>query len=242
MGNTPRVGLTVTRGRDRDHPKNRFYIACLEEAGAEVVVLHSGMKRDWEQMARLLQGLVLGGGGDVHPRRYGMSLNGTYRHSIDEERDALEFYLVRAFLARDLPILGICRGIQVLNVAFGGGLCQHIPGHAHRNGGNLLVHEVRVRPESRLWAALGRVERLPVNSHHHQAITPDMLAPALLPTAWAMPDQNVIEGIESINHHWVVGVQWHPERVHEFPAASQEAQRRLFQSFVRVTRERSIRV
>ncbi len=242
MGNRPRVGLTVTRGRDKNHPKNRFYIACLEEAGAEVVVLHSGMGPDWEDVARSLQGLVLGGGGDVHPRRYGMSLNGTYRHSIDEERDALELSLVRDFLARDLPILGICRGIQVLNVAFGGRLHQHVLGHARRDGGPPLVHEVRIRPGSRLWDALGRVESLPVNSHHHQAITPDMLAPSLLPTAWAVPDQNVIEGVESMNHHWVVGVQWHPERVHEFPAASQEAQRRLFQSFVRATQERPIRV
>lgn len=240
MALKPLIGLTVTRGRDKDHPKNRFYIACLEDAGADVVVLRPDAEKDWPEAARALDGLVLGGGGDVHPRRYGQDLDGTYRHSIDEARDSLEIRLIHECLARDLPILGICRGIQVLNVAMGGRLRQHIPGHEAENGEKVITHPVRVRPGSRLWQALGRRDELSVNSHHHQVITPPDLAPSLIATAWAMSDASVVEGVESINHRWVVGVQWHPERIHEFPASSQEAQRLLFRALVRAAIEHPI--
>ncbi len=238
----PRVGLTVKRGRDYHHPKNQYYIARLEEAGADVVVFHPDAAHDWRERAQTLDGLVLGGGGDVHPRRYGEPLNGTYVDSIDEERDALELNLLRVCLERDIPVLAICRGIQVLNVGLGGRLRQHLEGHAPRDRNDVLTHLVRVRPGSRLWEALGQVDALVVNSFHHQGFGPEDLAPSLVASAWAEPEGWLIEGVESINHRWVVGVQWHPERVHEFPPESQEAQRRLFRAFVRAIRGEPIRV
>ncbi len=240
MASKPVVGLTVTRGRDKSHPKNQFYIACLEDAGAEVVILRPDMAEGWHDIARALDALVLGGGGDVHPRRYGQALNGSYEHSIDEARDSLEISLIQDCLARDVPILGICRGIQVLNVALGGSLRQHLPGHRSHNGNSPITHPVRVRPGSRLWYALGCRDELIVNSHHHQGITPPDLAPSLIATAWAVPDADIVEGVESLNHRWVVGVQWHPERVHEFPASSQEAQRLLFRALVRAARREPV--
>ena len=238
--NAPRIGLTVKRGRDYNHPKNRFYIARLEEAGAEVVLFRPDELAGWRERAATLDGLVLGGGGDVHPRRYGEPLNGTYLDSIDEDRDALEMDLLRMCLERDLPVLAICRGIQVLNVALGGRLLQHLPGHQPLDG-EALTHAVRVRAGSRLWTALGEMDTLVVNSYHHQGIAPDGLAPSLVASAWAETD-GLIEGVESLNHRWVVGVQWHPERIHDFPPPSRAAQRRLFHTFVQVSKGEPVAV
>ena len=233
MKSKPLIGLTVTRGRDKDHPKNRHYVRCLEAAGAEVIVLPPEIDAAPYEIITRIDGLVLGGGGDVHPRRYGAPINGTYVDSIDEERDVLEIELIRLALERNMPILGICRGIQVLNVAMGGGLLQHIPDHGRHESHDVRTHKVRVRRGSLLWQALGELEELIVNTYHHQVVTRDVLAPSLLASAWLESDEHIIEGVESINHRWVIGVQWHPERVDDFPPPYQEAQRRLFRSLVR---------
>ncbi len=240
MRSKPLIGLTVTRGRNKEHPKNQHYVKCLEEAGAEVLALPPEIDLSPYEIITRIDGLVLGGGGDVHPRRYGAAMDGTYEDSIDEGRDVLEIALIRLALERDIPILGICRGIQVLNVAMGGGLLQHIPGHGRHEGRNVGIHRVQVRPGSLLWKALGELDEILVNTYHHQVVTRDVLAPSLLASAWLAADANIIEGVESINHRWVVGVQWHPERVEDFPPPYQEPQRRLFRALVRAAAEVSV--
>jgi putative glutamine amidotransferase len=186
-----------------------------------------------------LDGVFLTGGVDVEPARYGEE-----RHPLcgrnDPARDATEIQLVRWAVADHKPLLGVCRGVQVLNVAAGGTLYQDVaaqrPGalkHDHfptREGGrrDFLAHPVRVAAGSHLARILG-VGEAPVNSMHHQGIKD--LAPPLAATAFA-PD-GLVEGVEGGNGHFLLGVQWHPEEL----ADASAAMRRLFTAFVEAARD-----
>ena len=184
-------------------------------------------------------GLILTGGVDVDPALYRETPHPRVKHT-DRSRDEFELVLLRQALVHDLPILAICRGHQLLNVAFEGGLLQHIDGDRHRadyrrEGFPSRWHEVAIREGSRLHAALG----LPagqagaagafVNSRHHQAVTAERLAPRLEVVARS-PD-GLVEGVESLAHRWVVGVQWHPEREEMHPWSSL-----LFAAFIAACR------
>jgi putative glutamine amidotransferase len=188
-----------------------------------------------EQAPDRVDGLLLTGGGDIDPARYGELVQGSI--DIDPARDESEFGLARAALARDLPVLGVCRGLQVLNVLLGGSLEQHREGHSPKyppagaampddpGGSQAVRHLVSIEPGSRLAEACG-VDAFTVNSSHHQVITAPRLAPALRATACV---GDAIEAVESSSHEWVVAVQWHPERTAQVdPAAT-----RIFDAFVR---------
>jgi putative glutamine amidotransferase len=181
-----------------------------------------------EYLSRI-DGLLLSGGADIHPAVYGeKELNDTVK--VDLLRDEAEIPLTREAVRRDLPVLGICRGIQTLNVALGGSLVQDIPSQRstpieHKQGGGRSerTHEIEIGPCSYLDASLG-AHRLMVNSLHHQAV--DRVAPELRVSALA-PD-GMIEGLEAPGARFIVAVQFHPE---EMTSDSAEA-RRLFESFV----------
>jgi putative glutamine amidotransferase len=149
-------------------------------------------------------GLILSGGGDVHPDIYGG--NPSLCVSVDRARDELEFELLKVAFARKIPILGICRGIQVLNVFLGGTLLGHIEGHSAVEGEDRR-HAVNITPGTRLRAILG-TESLEVNSAHHQALRE--LGKGLIVSAAA--NDGTIEAVELPGDHFVIGVQWHPER------------------------------
>jgi len=214
------------------------YLEAIARASGETMLLTSdtccGAGFRLEESAH---GLLLSGGGDVHPRRYGQPVDGTEEESIDEMRDEMELTLTRAALVADLPILAICRGLQVLNVALGGGLVQHVNGHRCPPPLPTRKHNVRITADSRLAQVLGAGLTHCVNSAHHQAIDDHCLAPGLRAAARSLPDERVIEAVESPQQRWVVGVQWHPERVAEVPAAQQ----RLFSAFVAAAREEAAR-
>lgn len=160
-------------------------------------------------LVRRLDGLVLAGGPDVDPARYGAR-----RHPEtgppQPRRDRFELALIRAVLDAGLPFLAVCRGMQLLNVALGGTLVQHLPetvGHEeHRPApGRIGRHQVRIAAEGLLGAMLG--DQADVLTYHHQAI--DRLGTGLVPVAWT--DDRVVEAMEVQGHRFGLGVQWHPE-------------------------------
>ncbi len=171
-----------------------------------------------QQVAGRLDGLVLSGGGDIDPGRYAVARTAACGVS-SAERDDAELALFAAAAARGLPVLGICRGMQLINVASGGTLHQHLPAVVGHDGhsptpGSFGAHEVRVAPGTRLAALLGRTDladHLPVvvPTHHHQGI--DVLGRGLVATAWAA--DGIIEAVEAeqSGRGFLVAVQWHPE-------------------------------
>ena len=181
-------------------------------------------------------GLLLSGGGDIHPDRYGQPAAGTEAESIDEPLDHLELTLAAAALSAGMPVLAICRGLQVLNVALGGGLVQHIDGHrspSQITPRPVLYHQVQLEPATLLAAILGRSETVRVNSYHHQVIDDACLSDQLRVSARSLlNDDGFIEAVESPSQQWVLGVQWHPERAAELPLAHQQ----LFSNFVDAAR------
>jgi putative glutamine amidotransferase len=204
----PRIALTLSRP---DSPQRvdslEYYRATLVAAGAEVVELYPG-----DVMPDDVDGLLISGGGDVDPARYAEPNHGS--HHIDAERDALEFAAYERATELGLPVLGICRGFQVLNIAHGGKLLQDVDGHKGPPEGEEWVnaHEsVRPAAGSRLAEATGGVP-MTVNSRHHQAVTQDVLGEGLTATASV---GDFIEAFESADGRWLVGVQWHPERASE---------------------------
>lgn len=189
------------------------FLDKLRAAGAAAVVVPP-RAADAERVASVLDGLVLAGGGDVDPARYG-AVPDPRSDPPQHERDDGELALVRAMLARGRPLLAVCRGCQLLNVACGGTLLQHLQlmpgGVRHRletrpgDSAAFARHDVRVAPEDPLAEVLG--ERVEVLSSHHQAI--DRLGGGLAPVAWA--EDGVVEAVRLSAAGFAVGVQWHPE-------------------------------
>lgn len=174
--------------------QSALYAACLSLAGGTGVLFSGG---DAAACAARCDGLLLAGGGDLHPARYGQTVQSEHL-SIDPVRDEEEQMLFLAFYDCGKPVLGICRGVQAINVFLGGSLRQHIAGHEN------CCHRVRCAPT--LAACIGAAPL--VNSYHHQAV--DTLAPTLHAAAWAADGT-----IEAVRHESapVLGVQWHPERM-----------------------------
>jgi putative glutamine amidotransferase len=217
----PLIGVTAGPS---DHSPEWFavrddYVRAVEKAGAVPLVLAPGPLEHIPELLRRLDGLLLSGGSDVHPVHYGEEPHETVE-DVSPERDAFELALSREALAADLPLLAICRGHQVLNVATGGTLVQDIPSqvlgaldHDPDQERWEPAHEVRILPGTRLREILGR-DRVAVNSIHHQSIrTP---GEGLVISACAVGD-DVIEAVEVPSRRFVIGVQWHPEAFWDQP-------------------------
>ncbi|MGH2786489.1 MAG: gamma-glutamyl-gamma-aminobutyrate hydrolase family protein [Actinomycetota bacterium] len=173
-------------------------------------------------------GLVLPGGGDIDPASYGRPRH-PRTHNVNNRRDRFELSLLAVALERDMPVLAICHGMQILNVSLGGTLNQHLaddPGrldHDRDNPAPTPQHSVRIKERSSL-AQILETTSTGVNSHHHQGI--DDLGSGLEEVAWA--DDGVLEAVSSRTHSWVVGVQWHPEVM----APENPVQQKLFNALV----------
>jgi putative glutamine amidotransferase len=189
------------------------YARAIHGAGGMMAMLPPD-RRATEEPGELLDridALVLGGGADIDPESQGAEAHPETIGS-NPDRDRFEIGLARAALERGIPLLGVCRGMQIMNVAWGGTLDQHIPdrlGHdRHRlMPGSWAEHEVRIEPGS-LAARMAGTELLTVKSHHHQGV--DRIPDELMPSAWATDDESV-EAIESADGSFALGVLWHPE-------------------------------
>jgi gamma-glutamyl-gamma-aminobutyrate hydrolase PuuD len=189
------------------------YVNAVEKAGGRPLLVPPSDEAIDETLDSL-DGLLFSGGSDIDPSMYGAephpSVNGTR-----PDRDRAELVLMEAALARDMPVLAVCRGMEILNVARGGDLVQHLPdvvGHEdHKHTPGVFGdHDVDLKSGSRLSSLLG--ERAPVKSHHHQGV--GTLGRGLVETAWA--EDGTIEGLEDPSQRFALGVLWHPEHGEDF--------------------------
>jgi gamma-glutamyl-gamma-aminobutyrate hydrolase PuuD len=184
------------------------YVDSVERAGGRALVVPPSEDAVEETLA-ILDGIVFSGGADVDPARYGAEPH-PETDMPQQRRDAGEMALLQGALERDMPVLAICRGFQLLNVARGGDLVQHLPeevGHSDHKQvpGEFAVHPVEVKEGTLLAGIVG--ERSDVTSHHHQAL--GRVGEGLVETAWAA--DGTLEGVEDPSLRFAVGVQWHPE-------------------------------
>jgi putative glutamine amidotransferase len=231
-------------------------VSCKNKSGAEKHYLPALRAAGWTGAVLLVapgdpqpdlasaSGLLLTGGYDIHPRHWDAAEPVHPKAEVDGDRDVFEIPLIRAAWDRNLPIFGVCRGEQILNVALDGSLIQDVPDHygceseRHQHGTPEVPdmrHRVQLAPSSRLRALLGEDVFL-VNSRHHQSVK--RLAPPLVAVGWhldtAHPDTGpLIEAVEAADpNRWVFGVQWHPENLVTLKGPAGDAARDLFSAFV----------
>ncbi len=230
----PVIGITTySRNEAGEFYLPGAYIDAVQLAGGIPVLLPPNQPAP-AQLLAILDGLIFSGGGDIDPQLY----NEAYHPSVylvDAERDAFELALAKAAIAARIPVLGICRGMQLLSVASGASLITHVPdvygetvNHRLDHPRRPITHPVQVQPHSRLASILGETE-LTVVSWHHQAVK-------AVPDGWtaiAQAEDGLVEALEHQHHPWMLAVQWHPELSPEDPA-----HQRLFQALVEAAGEK----
>lgn len=228
MTRVPIIGIT-------NHSRNSVgevvlpgtYIDAVQSSGGNPILLPP-TQTDPESLLTVLDGLILSGGGDIHPIHYNGEDHPTV-YGIDDDRDSFEITLAKLALLKGIPVLGICRGMQVLTVATGGNLIQHVPevygdaiDHRLDHPRRPIPHDIEVLPESRLSQLL-EATHLNIVSWHHQAVRE-------FSSDWklaARSSDGVIEAIEHQTHPWAIALQWHPELSMNDPA-----HQRFFQAFI----------
>lgn len=210
-------------------PEN--YVDAVRRAGGRPALVLPGDDTPPEELLKRFDALLLVGGGDVDPARYGHEPHATI-YGLEPDRDDLETELLHTADRTGLPTLAICRGMQVMNVAFGGTLIQHLPDldaylpHGTPSGRDHLAHDVKAAPGSRLAEAAG-AEVLTCSTHHHQGV--DRLGEGLAATGWS--EDGLVEAVER-DGGWMLGVQWHPEDT----ASEDPRQQALFDALVEEAR------
>ncbi len=230
-------GDRVARWPEGGYGVPSTYLDALRRAGARSAIVAPGEEGTPEELLEPFDALLLVGGGDVDPARYGAEPV-EHLYGIEPDRDEFEIALLRTADRLAVPTLCICRGMQVMNVAFGGTLLQHLPDHAGliEHGvpleGTQTIHEVSVEPGSRL-AAVTKSGPLACASHHHQGV--DRIGDGL--TVTGRSEDGLVEAIERIvadqlheRATWMLGVQWHPEETAEHDPAQQS----LFDGFAQL--------
>jgi len=203
------------------------YVHAVRRAGGRPTLVLPGDDMPPKELLRPFDALLLVGGGDVEPARYGQEPHVSV-YGVEPDRDVLEMELLREADRSEMPTLAICRGMQVMNVAFGGTLIQHLPDHdaylphGTPSGRDHLAHDVKAALGSRLAEAAG-ADVLTCSTHHHQGV--DHLGERLSPTGWS--EDGLVEAVER-GGGWMLGVQWHPEDT----AAEDPAQQALFDALV----------
>lgn len=231
----PVIGITIARypaiKTIRVMGVSENYTEAINRAGGAPVMIPLGLdETQLDALMARLDGLLLTGGYDIHPRHYNVE-RGPEIRGLDEDRDKAEIFITRKAAAVGLPLFGICRGHQVINVALGGSLYTDLPSQfdgavRHELGSdeprNTILHKIDILPDTMLAEIIGASEA-GVNSIHHQGVKE--LAPGLTPSAYA-PD-GLLEAFEIKDHPFGLSVQWHPEWMVEH-----ESMVRLFSAFV----------
>jgi len=207
------VGLSVNHKEGTSRIADAYVNAVVKAGGTPVLIPLITNETALEEILSRIDGLILSGGGDIYSPLFGEKLHPSVV-SYDLERDHYEITLVKQAAERQMPILGICRGIQLINVAFGGNLIQDIPSqipesavnHNQEEAREVATHSVRITHGTQLHK-IAQTEKIMVNSFHHQAI--ETVAPGFEAVAWA--EDGTIEAIESTEEKSILGVQWHPE-------------------------------
>ncbi len=238
-------------------------VSCKNKSGAKKHYLPALRSAGWAETVQLVApgdpfpdlsktaGLLLTGGYDIHPTHWDALEPVHPLAEVDADRDAFEIPLIRAAWAQNLPILGVCRGEQILNVALGGSLIQDVPEHfgcdseRHQHGTPEVPemhHRVQLAPGSRLRCLFGEDVFL-VNSRHHQAVK--RVAPPLVAVGWHLDTSHfdtgpLIEALEATDpKRWVFGVQWHPENLVTLKGPAGDAARNLFAAFAQAANQRT---
>ncbi len=240
----PLIGITTAEFEDHGKPYHRSYARnawAIKDAGGLPVYIPTGLDEvTLRDLYERVDAVLLPGGPDVDPAYYGEERHPATK-IIDDARDTLELTLARWTYEDDRPLFGICRGHQVINVAFGGTLVQDIPSEVvtdlpHETPDTLprstIRHEVTLDPDSRIASILGRTH-VAVNSLHHQSV--ERPAPGVTISGYS-PD-GIVEALEAPDKRFILSVQWHPEDLY----GGDEAMRRLFESFVEAARESAVR-
>ncbi len=245
MGSRPIIGIAAMSDHDaaglhapRFSLNQSYNKAVMAAGGVPLMIPHVEDIESLRELYEMLDGFMLPGGVDIHPRHYNEEPHPKL-DPTDDGMDWVEVTLLRWALEDDMPVFGICRGEQVLNVVMGGTLWQDLPSEYatvfdHRESfkrkiRDYLAHDVRIAPNSRL-AEIAGATRVWVNTSHHQAIK--RVAPGLIATAWSPDD--LVEAVESPDHFFVMAVQWHPEEM----VKKHEWTLRLFQAFVEAAAQR----
>lgn len=211
-----------------------MYVQAVRVAGGIPILLPPG-EMLLEEILTIVDGIIVTGGGDIIPSTYGGNDNHPAVNRLDKERDDFEFAIIQHMAQRkDKPVLCVCRGMQVLNVALGGSMYEHIPDirevDTHRNqvDGYWQLHDVEIEDDSKMAEAMGS-SIVKTYSGHHQAVKD--IADGLRIVAKSPDD--IVEGLEAIDHPWMIGVQWHPEK----SAHEDKTQQALFNKLVEIARD-----
>ena len=235
----PVIGIT-TGGRVESgassHYKTRYavptlYVEAVRRAGGLPLLLPPG-ESHWQDWLHVVDAVIVSGGTDIDPLHYGGNREHPQLSPVDPERDATELALTRHLVQSDTPALFICRGLQMLNVALGGSLTEHIPDirqpDIHRNAEGLWAFQDCIAEPDSLVARVMGVPHVTTWSGHHQAVKD--VAPGL--TVSATSPDGIIEALELPSHRWLLAVQWHPE----VSAADDPTQQRIFDALVQTAR------
>ena len=232
----PIIGITSNID-STTHSLQNTYIQAVIAADGVPLLVPTGLESDVQQISTLLDGLIVSGGGDMNPQLFNEEPVPELGN-VTPERDTIELELVRHMLTLDKPILGICRGHQVLNVAFGGSLYQDINS---QSASPILQHDQKANREHQshavhiekgtILASITDSKKIMVNSFHHQALK-DIPSPLIVS---GKASDGIIESIESPQHSFVVGVQWHPEAL---MGKDDQVSMRLFSAYIKACLER----
>lgn len=234
----PLIGVTMSfEMTNKQFVTKEYTEAILEAGGIPLVLPYTVEKSDIAEMCRPLDGLLLTGGGDIDPTLFGEEPHPGLGEIVPE-RDEMEMTLIQLFVEQKKPILGICRGCQILNVTLGGDMIQDFAGqkpdviqHSQRAPRYHASHTIQLKEGTLLHSIFGQTQ-IKVNSYHHQAVREP--APSLVASAHAK--DGVVEAIECAQGDFIVGVQWHPEcMISTYPE-----QKRLFQAFIQACKKKTV--